>query len=111
MIKDSPELKGADFKRYKTTRDGHVAGQVIVSDGRPQIVVADETAVFGRYKAASKVVSDQNEAIRSAYTAAPMTLIPNAQRDASIRSHAQTRAEAQKAFNAAWNRDVVAGGE
>jgi hypothetical protein len=111
MIKASPELKGAGFKRYKTTRDGHVAGQVIVSDGRPQIVAVNDSAVFGRYKATSKVVNGQNEAIREAYTAAPMTLLPNGQRDVSIRAHAQTRAEAQKAFNAAWNRDVVAGGE
>jgi hypothetical protein len=103
LLESTPELRGAGFKRKK-------GGGVVESNGRPQIIAVDPQSVFGRYKVAEKAVRERSEAIRSAYSAAPASLLPNAatrERDRRIREENIARMEAQREFNAAWNRDVL----
>jgi hypothetical protein len=109
MLKATPSLTGASFRRYKRTEKGHRKGDIILVDGRPQLVAA-KGSVYAQYKAAAKATSEIGDSIRSAYTAAPVSLMPNRERDRTIRELARQRMEAQRAFNAAWNA-VVVGGE
>lgn len=108
LLASYPELKGAKFKRRKGD------GTVILTNGRPQIVVGDEDAVFGRYKAAEKAVSERNEAVEAAYANTPAAIIPTKAtraRDANIRTSNIIRETAQNRFNTAWVRDVVGAAE
>jgi len=115
MLKATPELKGAAFKRRKGEgKKGQAIGSVVLVDGRPQIVVGDEDAVYGRYKAAEKAITARNEAVEAAYANAPKSIIPTAgtrERDAGIRTSNDIREAAQSAFNEAWVRDVVGAAE
>ena len=109
-LKASPELTGAAFKRRKRDSDNGAAGDVIVTNGRPQIVVDDERSVYGLYKTAEDVISDRNEGMRAAYTSTPASIIPTAEsrmRDANVRQQNVMRQKAQRDFNTAWARDVV----
>lgn len=109
-LKASPELTGAAFKRRKRDSDNGAAGDVVVTNGRPQIVVDDERSVYGLYKTAEDVISDRNEGMRAAYTSTPASIIPTAEsrmRDANVRQQNVMRQKAQRDFNTAWARDVV----
>lgn len=110
LLKATPELKGAAFKRRKKDSDNGAAGSVIENNGRPVVIVDDPKAVFGQYKAAEEAVSDRNEAMRDAYTRTPAALFPTDAtrlRDANVRTQNAQRQLAQRAFNSAWARDVV----
>lgn len=111
LLKATPSLSGADFRRYKRAdpKAGHKKGGIVVVDGRPQLVVRRPDSVYGRYKEAEAETTEVNEAMRNAYTDAPVSLIPNRERDSRLKELADRRMEAQKAFNAVWNRDVVGG--
>ena len=116
LLAASPELKGAAFKRRKREgKHGEAPGSLILSEsGSPQITVADERAVFGRYKAAEDAIGERNDAVDTAYQQAPASILPTAntrQRDASIRTENTVRQAAQNDFNAAWVRDVVGSAE
>lgn len=108
LLESTPELKGASFKRRKGD------GTIILTDGRPQIVVSDQKAVFGQYKAAEKAIEDRNDGVETAYASAPASVFPTEKtrlRDASVRQQNVMRQSAQANFNAAWVRDVVGAAE
>ena len=112
LMQSLPSMKGADFKRYKKNdrKQDHMAGDVIATEGRPQLVADDEDSLFGIYKQTAKDVAEHGEAIRNAYTSGDsgfLGLGVDRDRDNKIREIAEKRAEAQRKFNAAWNRYVV----
>jgi len=107
LLKATPSLHGADFRRYKSTENGHRKGQVILTDGRPQLVPRDPESVYAKYKDAAKSTSEINESMRNAYNASTVSLLPDRERDKKLKTLEQERMAAQKAFNAAWNHYVV----
>lgn len=130
LLRASPELKGAAFKRRKGGgRHGEPPGSIIVSNGGPQIIASDEgrnrgthgpvrnpgeLSVYGAYKAAEDAIQSRNDAVDTAFAVAPAGLLPTARsrdRDAAIRTENRIRQAAQSEFNAAWVRDVVGSAE
>lgn len=114
LLKDTPELTGAKFKRRKQASKNGGAGQIVTSNGLPQFEVAREDSVFGAYKAAIKAGEARNDGIEQAYKRAPGSLIPTEAtraRDADVRSINAKRQSAHHDFNGAWVRDVVGAAE
>ncbi|GAB2619823.1 LPD38 domain-containing protein [Novilysobacter erysipheiresistens] len=114
MLAAMPELKGAGFRRRKNASERGPVGSIITSDGRPQIVVKDDDAVFGKYKAAEKAAEFRNESVRDAYTRTPGSLLPSKEsrmRDNITENLNTQRQYAQHEFNKAWTRDVVGSAE
>lgn len=114
MLKATPELTGAQFKRRKRDSKGGQSGEIITVNGLPQFEVAEEKSVYGRYKAAVKAGEDRNEAVQAAYRGAPKTIIPTEQtrlRDGAVYNFNNVRQAAQDEFNGAWVRDVVGAAE
>lgn len=111
LLRATPELAGASFRRRKRNSDNGAAGSIVESEGGPQLIVSDFTRVYGRYKAAEKAIEARNADVEAAYGAAPAGLLPNRERDAKIRAADAARMEAQAALNAAWVRDVVGAAE
>lgn len=104
LMDSMPELSGATFRRRKSD------GKVIESNGSPQIVPKSDRSVFGQYREASKAVRARNETFRDVYSDAPADVIPTAatrERDRKLKAEDVARMEAQRAFNAAWTRDVT----
>lgn len=111
LLRATPELAGAAFRRRKRDSENGAAGSIVESDGGPQLIVSDFTRVYGRYKLAEKAIEARNADVEAAYGAAPAGLLPNRERDAKIRAADAARMEAQAALNAAWVRDVVGAAE
>ena len=114
LLAATPELTGAAFRLRKVDSKNGKAGSVIESDGRPQIVVSDEGAVFGRYKVAEDAVRTRSEAVRNRYSNTPASILPTERtrmRDAYLRNMDKTRQAVQAEFNGAWTRDVVGSAE
>jgi hypothetical protein len=120
LLAATPELKGAAFKRRKGSgRHGEAPGSIIVTDGSPQIIAIDgdpqmPPSVYGAYKRAEKAIAARNDAVDTAFTMAPASILPTEKtrmRDAEIRTENSIRQAAQSEFNAAWVRDVVGSAE
>lgn len=105
-----PGLQGAAFKRRKKRSDSGPAGGVVTINGSPQLVVKDPNSVYGAFKAASKAVEARNELVEVAYAGAPALPFPSKaghERSQKVREADRAQAVAQRAFTAAWTRDVV----
>ena len=115
LLKATPELTGAAFKRRKGRgKGGQAPGSVIENEGLPQFVAADDKSVFAKYKATEKAIEARNEGVEQAYAQTPASLLPTAKsraRDAEIRKQNEARQAAQNDFNGAWVRDVVGAAE
>ncbi|MGO1069322.1 LPD38 domain-containing protein [Lysobacter sp. CA199] len=114
MLKATPELTGAAFKRRKRDSKTGAAGEIVLSNGLPQFEVANEDSVFGKYKAAIKAGESRNDAVEQAYKRSPGSIIPTEatrMRDANVRTQNTIRQAAQHDFNGAWVRDVVGAAE
>jgi hypothetical protein len=110
LLDSTPALEGAQFKKYKTKTEDHKKGQIIVIDGRPQLVAKDEESIYAQYKAASKATMDLNERINDSYTGPdrpfPQWLMPDREAEQKRKDLMDQRMEAQKKFNATWNTRI-----